>query len=232
VQQLSGLPTPQPSRPFLCDQLAVHSMGFDAVTFSDAAFAKARIDYPGTIRNAVLKRQAEFFYGRYCAQHALGNHQVQVGIGAHREPIWPPGVVGSISHTGSMAAAAVLPASQCRGLGIDLESLAQGATLMSMRDLFIDATEWTCLQSLPALEPLHALVIAFSVKESFFKAVFSQVGEFFDFDAIKITAIDLERQLVTFRVQRALCGQFLPGVVGQAQFCQLTPDHVLTAFCW
>ena len=207
-------------------------MGFDAATFSDAAFAAAHIDYPDVIRNAVPKRQAEFFHGRYCAQNALGNHHAQVGIGAHREPTWPPGLVGSITHTRSMAAAAVLPSSQWRGLGIDLESLAQGATLLSMHDLFVDASEWTYLQSLQALEPSRALVIVFSVKESFFKAVFNQVGEFFDFDAIKIIDIDLKRQLVTFRVQRQLCSQFQPGVVGQAKFCQLTHDHVLTAFYW
>ena len=55
-------------------------------------------------------RLAEFRHGRACARLALG----RIGAGAHdipvgasREPIWPTGVVGSISHAGTAAAAVV-----------------------------------------------------------------------------------------------------------------------------
>ena len=51
--------------------------------------------------DAVEKRRREFMTGRACAREALaglGFPDSPVGSGTKGEPLWPPGVVGSITH--------------------------------------------------------------------------------------------------------------------------------------
>ena len=103
-------------RPVPCAAVAgpVRVAGFD-----DAMFAQAGVGRPASIMKAVVKRRAEFFYGRLRAQAplaALGFNGVTVGTGAMREPLWPEGVIGSITHSGDLAAAIALPARRYRGV--------------------------------------------------------------------------------------------------------------------
>ena len=53
------------------------------------------------IERAVDKRRAEFTRGRACAREALSELGVPpqpIPVGTHRQPVWPLGVVGSITH--------------------------------------------------------------------------------------------------------------------------------------
>jgi 4'-phosphopantetheinyl transferase EntD len=59
---------------------------------------------------AVEKRRREFRTVRLCARRALRELNlapVAVLSGEHREPLWPPGVVGSMTHCTGYRAAAV-----------------------------------------------------------------------------------------------------------------------------
>jgi enterobactin synthetase component D / holo-[acyl-carrier protein] synthase len=76
------------------------------------------------LRRAVAARRAEFAAGRRCAKCALadlGRTTDAIPVGAARAPVWPPGVVGSITHTAAWAIAAVAPATVCQAVGIDLQ---------------------------------------------------------------------------------------------------------------
>jgi 4'-phosphopantetheinyl transferase EntD len=71
-------------------------------------------------------RRREFAEGRACAREALEALGVEPGPipgGADGAPVWPEGVLGSITHKGGYRAAAVALAlaSDLRGLGIDAE---------------------------------------------------------------------------------------------------------------
>ena len=74
---------------------------------------------------ADAKRVREFESGRAYAKRALamlGMHNVDLPIGPNRAPLWPSGVVGSITHVidsryGTYAAAAVARADACAGGG-------------------------------------------------------------------------------------------------------------------
>jgi hypothetical protein len=60
--------------------------------------------------SAVPRRRAEFAAGRACARAALrrlGINGWPLLVGSKREPLWPAGVVGSITHTDGLVAAAV-----------------------------------------------------------------------------------------------------------------------------
>src|ERR1700731_682487 len=70
------------------------------------------------------RRQLEFLCGRICAERALRDLGVlnsNVRRAIDRAPVWPPGVVGSISHTHEFAAAAIGLSTKFQSLGVDSE---------------------------------------------------------------------------------------------------------------
>ena len=69
-------------------------------------------------------RRREFAEARACAREALETLGVAAGpIPAGRDgaPLWPQGIVGSITHKGGYRAAAVARAADLAGIGIDAE---------------------------------------------------------------------------------------------------------------
>ena len=83
--------------------------------------------FPGEetlLRRAVSKRRKEFALSRTCARRALTNIGVapcSILSTPERAPIWPPGIVGSITHCESYTAAAVCLDVQFPFSGIDAE---------------------------------------------------------------------------------------------------------------
>ncbi|RKT56451.1 4'-phosphopantetheinyl transferase family protein [Saccharothrix australiensis] len=76
------------------------------------------------VANAVDKRRKEFTTGRHCARAALGRlgiPPVPLLAGPRREPTWPDGVVGSITHCKGYRAAAVGRTDRVWTIGIDAE---------------------------------------------------------------------------------------------------------------
>ena len=83
--------------------------------------------FPGeeqSVEGALERRQREFAIGRMCARRAMSG----LGVAptaiptSDRAPVWPAGLVGSITHTDGFVAAAVARGSELAGLGIDAES--------------------------------------------------------------------------------------------------------------
>jgi 4'-phosphopantetheinyl transferase EntD len=126
------------------------------------------------LAKSVEKRRKEFTTGRFCARTALGQlgfPPVPVLPGPKREPVWPDGVVGSITHCTGYRAAAVARTTDFRSIGIDaepnaptpkgvLEAIAVPAELARMDGLRAagDKVSWDRL--------------LFSAKESVYKAWF------------------------------------------------------------
>ena len=84
--------------------------------------AETRSRLPQALRHATQKRQREFLAGRRCAKQALqglGAGSTHVAMAEDRAPIRPGGVVGSITHTGDFAEAAVAWAADIAGLGVE-----------------------------------------------------------------------------------------------------------------
>lgn len=76
------------------------------------------------VARAVAVRRAEFTTVRTCARIALaelGRPPVPLLSGPKREPLWPAGIVGSLTHCAGYRAAAVAPADLLASLGIDAE---------------------------------------------------------------------------------------------------------------
>jgi enterobactin synthetase component D len=212
--------------------LALFLVEFDALRFSDSAFADAGIDCPEPIARSVRKRRAEFFYGRLCAKAAMAAIGMpgQVGVGAQREPRWPAATVGSISHSDTIAAAAVAPAGDCGGVGIDLAERIAPAGVEELIGIVVSKREHGYLCSLGAQQDIAlCLTVVFSAKETFFKAVYNLVREYFDFDAIEVIEVDFGASLVLFEFRQTLCAAIQAGGRCAIPFA-LLDQHVLTVF--
>jgi 4'-phosphopantetheinyl transferase EntD len=123
-----------------------------------------------SIERAVEKRRLEFAAGRVLARRALetfGLGQAAIPVGAKREPVWPEGIVGSISHTKGFCGVAVARASEVRGLGFDVERVPD--VKLSLASHIATDDERDGVQRALGRSPAEALALLFSAKEAFFK---------------------------------------------------------------
>ncbi|MBT8215220.1 MAG: 4'-phosphopantetheinyl transferase superfamily protein [Acidimicrobiia bacterium] len=135
---------------------------------------------------AVIARQDAFRLGRAAAHEALaaiGRDDKPVTIGDEREPVWPAGVVGSISHAADVAVALVAPAGETPGIGIDVES-RRYAPELNQHVPRPEERAW--LEEADAEERHDRLLALFSAKEAIFKAFYPRVGRFFGFEAASV----------------------------------------------
>jgi 4'-phosphopantetheinyl transferase EntD len=128
-----------------------------------------------------MERRAEFAAGRFCAHRALaaiGADTATIGRGPRRQPLWPAGVTGSISHAAGLAAAVAAPAtSSVRGLGIDVE-LAASLDEELWPHVLTPAERSRCLAS---DDPVVSATTVFCAKEATFKALYPLFGVEIDF---------------------------------------------------
>ncbi|MBT8207331.1 MAG: 4'-phosphopantetheinyl transferase superfamily protein [Acidimicrobiia bacterium] len=134
-------------------------------------------------------RRRDYTLGRHAARQAL----VQIGVtpgpiltGERREPLWPDGVVGAISHAAGVVTAAVALESECGGIGIDLEH--RGRYFPELVDLIAFGDERIAIRG--AEDPVAAALELFSAKESIYKAFSPRVGRYFGFAAAHVHWVD------------------------------------------
>jgi 4'-phosphopantetheinyl transferase EntD len=132
-------------------------------------------------------RAAEFRLGRraaHLALKAIGSEPQPILRGSQREPIWPRGVAGSITHAGHHALAAAGYLSDVGGIGIDLED--RGRFFPALETEIAGEAELAALARLEGRAREDATIELFSAKESIFKAHYHRIGHFFGFDAARI----------------------------------------------
>lgn len=151
------------------------------------------------IGDVVAGRRWDWTMGRRCARQALdalGVTPEPVLSGPRREPLWPDGVVGAITHTHGYAAAAVARAATHRGVGVDAEAdeaLPDGVLARIAGD-----REATWLATRPEVGVGHPDRLLFSVKESIYKVWFPLARRWLGFHDVEVT-FDADRQ--TFVVE-------------------------------
>lgn len=161
---------------------------------SGAVVVSATEDVAGGLRpgegdslaRAVPSRVAEFTTGRSCAHHALelmGVPTATIGRGGRGEPLWPGGVVGSITHCEGLRAAAVARAGDVASLGIDAEPhlpLPEGVV-----DLTLTPPERRRLAELHRTVPDVAWGrVVFSLKEAVYKLWYPLRHEWLGFEEV------------------------------------------------
>lgn len=167
------------------------------------------------IARAVPKRREEFARGRACAREALqraghgaegatrttgappvteDSGLVEIPVGASREPVWPAGFTGSITHCDGLVAAVAARSGTVRGIGLDAEvdrPLPEGVS-----DQVITPGEAALMAGTPSAS--RDALVRFSAKEAVHKAVFPLTGVWLDFLDV---AVELEGG--AFRVRAA-----------------------------
>lgn len=142
------------------------------------AWADPRLDYPlmpgEAMARAAPARLREYAAGRSAARGAmmlLGRTPAAILRGDDRAPIWPDGMIGSITHTDTDCLAAVTQAAGL--LGIDME-----------RDGRVTGDLWPTILN-HGEDSTHATLI-FAAKEAVYKAQYPLTKALFGFHRLHI----------------------------------------------
>ena len=170
--------------------------------------------------------------GRYLAKLALeqlGSKNRVVSIGTNRQPIWPPAVIGSISHSGNYATAIATADARIAGLGVDVENKIDRELSKEIEKQILDLTEIQLLDAQVEIRELLFTII-FSVKESFFKALFPLVNTYFGFEAVRILSIDTSKKTVRIVVTQEITKIIKLDRVFEAYYFDDCEGRVMTLF--
>ena len=134
------------------------------------------------IRNAAPRRRDEFAAGRAAARGALATlaiAPVPIPRAADRRPLWPNGIIGSISHTDGIAAAIVGHNQPTAGVGLDIEGDAP--LKKELLKYILTRSEAAARKARPLVASSSRCKATFAAKEALFKAIYPITGQFFGF---------------------------------------------------
>lgn len=153
------------------------------------------VDEPGllfpeearSIARAVPNRRAEFTGGRVAARKAmwaLGVQPAAVKMAESRAPMWPDGLVGSITHADEICMAMVGSSDRFCGIGIDLEP-----DVPMDPGLVDEICKPEDLEGVDVAERSLLPKRIFSAKEAVYKAHFALAGVPFGFHALSLDLV-------------------------------------------
>lgn len=131
---------------------------------------------------AIPARLREFSAGRAAARAALtelGLPPVVIPHGPDRAPVWPKGVIGSITHTATECLAVVLPADALKGIGIDLER--QSGLGRDLWPAVLTPLEQGNIGRIPECRQADLALVHFVAKEAAYKAIYPATRTILEF---------------------------------------------------
>lgn len=143
------------------------------------------------IAQARASRQREFATGRHLARillRQLGAGEVAIPRNPDRTACWPIGWVGSITHSEHVCAVVAARASDCLGLGIDLEPDRAVKPGLERMICFGDELAWIAAEGEGARGRRCRMV--FSAKEAVYKAFHPRTRRVWRFEEVALE-IDL-----------------------------------------
>lgn len=178
------------------------------------------------VAGAVASRRREFALGRWCARRALerfGLGSQPIPVGAQRSPVWPEGIVGSITHCTGLVGAAVGASDTFMSIGFDAERDDPLATDLIPLVCTPREIAWTHEQCTDFDWPK----VVFSAKESIHKCIWPLSGQTLDFLDVSVI-IDPHRMefFVDDGGKSPPSGFDLEGVLGRIL---VRPPFVLTS---
>lgn len=207
---------------------------FDVTKYSKEQTALLPIPFPDSLGRAVNKRQAEYFAARYCAHFALKDlnaASLLVGTGDKRQPLWPKTkqgqeIVGSITHSNDSAYCIAAHKDIISHLGIDVEHHMTEQLASDLKRTLVNEVEEQRINALP-WRFAEGLTLVFSAKETIFKTLFYDVGEYFGFEAAEFLGLNTETGIAEFALTRQLAPHWQEGAVLDINF-QRFESHLLT----
>ncbi len=177
----------------------IQQIDFDPATFQPEDLFW--LPYHASLTGWGRKRQAEHLAGRIAAAYALrevGEKRLPA-IGDQRQPLWPTPWFGSISHCGQRALAVIAD----RPVGVDIERRFTPQLAAELESSIISPAEKTALLRSGLPYPL-ALTLAFSAKESGFKAWSSHASGLPGFHSARIVALTTQQIHLRFTASFSL----------------------------
>jgi len=159
-----------------------------ALTDPSQTYPQPFLQEAEAVKRACPKRQGEFFAGRAAVREAmqqLGYPGQPVLAGRDRAPVWPHGLIGSISHCDALCVAALSEISELRSIGIDVES--DTPLEPDLIPTVCSLIERAWLSSQPEADRGLLAKLIFSAKECAYKCQFPVTRTMFDFDTLEIT---------------------------------------------
>lgn len=149
------------------------------------------------------QRMLDFATGRDCARNAMQALGVepQAVLMNGRLPVWPDGIVGSISH-GRKLCGAVAARSNCYySVGIDIEEVARFS--VSLWNSICTDAELADLQQLDPLIRQNRVALLFAMKEAFYKFQFPITAQYLGFKDVTVR-VESERYFFSVSSEKRL----------------------------
>jgi 4'-phosphopantetheinyl transferase EntD len=140
------------------------------------------------VEKSCPKRKKEFVAGRITAKYILQSFGVEnfpILTGKFREPVWPLGIVGSISHCSEYCFVAASSEKYTLSLGVDIEPNEPIAEELINYVLTDKEKDWIQYQKGKGGEGIHWSKAIFSAKESAYKCVFPLLKKYIDFKEVQ-----------------------------------------------
>ncbi|MCD4727906.1 MAG: 4'-phosphopantetheinyl transferase superfamily protein, partial [Pirellulales bacterium] len=140
------------------------------------------------IRNAVPKRKREFTAGRLCARRALEILSITdfpIVMNENRTPVWPPGIVGSITHTEGYSGVAIARQEEIRSIGLDVEGIEK--LDRKLWKMIGTGEELAGLDSLSQKDRELRMALLFSAKESLYKCQYAVSGQWLGYHDVAVS---------------------------------------------
>lgn len=140
------------------------------------------------LSNAIARRQGEFAAGRICARKALerlGIKEYPILIGERGVPLWPEGVVGSISHAQGCYGTVIARKSMVEAIGFDVEISNRLHSRLWKMALKPAEKMWLNKTLLP-YQQIQWATLFFSAKEAFYKFQYSLTGQWLGFQNVEV----------------------------------------------
>ncbi|MFD3791526.1 4'-phosphopantetheinyl transferase [Streptomyces cyaneofuscatus] len=145
------------------------------------------------VARSVPKRRNDFATARACARRAMGRlglEPVAVLHGKRGMPLWPDGIVGSLTHCDGYRAAALARDADVLSLGVDAEPhapLPEGVGELVVRPSERERFAGPPVGAAGAAGAIHWDRLLFSAKESVFKTWYPLTLTELDFDEADLT---------------------------------------------
>jgi enterobactin synthetase component D len=211
-----------------CPEVRVLACRYSTFAYRDELFVLMGVPFPDSLAQAVSRRKAEYLAGRYLCRKLMLNQglvAVDVPSGRHRQPLWPTGWLGSISHTNHLAVCCLVRRSRIGLLGIDVESWLSPELAKEIAPSILNEDETQCLIALGSIA--RRVTLAFSAKESLFKALYPRVGRYFEFTDVCVRALCEEEGRLILQIANDLSADIRSGAEFHCHF-RLCSEHVLT----
>ena len=211
---------------FVSPNIACVAVTFTTQEINVLDFQHYAIIPPARLMDMVEKRRCEYLAGRISAHIALERINIREEQVVRAEsgcPIWPQGIIGSITHTDSLAISCVSRVENAVALGVDAEEILSDVLARELAPQLLTVQDKRCATLLPFN---HFVTFIFSAKEAIYKALYPCVGVFFGFEAVSL--VELNETVAVFEVQEHLSDQWQKGSIVKVNYVRT--DSMIYSF--